>query len=42
MVKSKLYLIYKKYLLSDNIKIDINGFVDKDVEKMILKMDGDF
>ena len=36
------YLIYKKYLLSDNIKIDINGFVDKDVEKMILKMDGDF
>lgn len=36
------YLIYKDYMLSENSKIDINGFVDKDIEKMVLKMDGDY
>lgn len=37
------YMLYKKYM-SYNLqnKLDINGFVDKNIEKMIIKMDGDY
>ena len=35
--------LYKKYMSSKfQNKEDINGFVDKDIEKMLIKMDGDF
>ena len=37
------YLLFKKYFKSNLEKsFDISGFVDKDIEKLLVKMDGDF
>ena len=35
------FLLYKKFTANNNA-CDVNGFIDKDVEKMIVKMDGDY
>jgi hypothetical protein len=36
------FSIYRKFLEENKNVSDINGFIDKDVEKMITRMDGDY
>lgn len=36
------FSIYRKFLEENKDVSDVNGFIDKDVEKMLIKMDGDY
>ena len=36
------FSIYRKFVEENKDVSDVNGFIDKDVEKMLIRMDGDY